>query len=641
MFESDQHAGKVLGMQEAICRRDFLNSALLASGSLLMSAATPAQLLAQERREWDGYAGEGDYRFSSGNTEEVLRTAHDVRDGKYDTVPADAIDTGELYDCVIVGGGFAGLSAALFFRNQGGSGRTCLVLENHPIFGGLAKRNEFVVEGHRLYAPQASVHFQLPYPNSFLEGVYESFGLDWNAFKQYQTWQGPSPEIPLSRSPYQMLATTPKTYGFYFGAKFGQKPGVWLVDPFGKNLQGSPLPQKMREELLALHRGHRAQNPWVYEYPGDEISRRLDSITFEDYLMQTFGLSQDTTRLWFTSENAGGFGVGPDALSGMCAFSWSSIPTVDDSPQTGWQMFPGGNSGMIRMIVKTLNPEAIEGPRGMETTWKNPVNLEALDRKGQPVRIRLRSTAVRVEHSGEPRKSEFVWITYAQAGKTYRVKAKSAVMAGGGWITRHVVRDLDQVRREAYAQFCYAPYIVANVAVRNWQFLYKLGISGGRWFEGLGGFTEVRKMATFGVDSSVAGPDRPTVLTLFVDFAKPGLPTAEQGRKGRMELISTPFRDYELRIREQMTEMFGRTGFDAKHDIAGIVLNRWGHAFINPQPGFFFGANGRPAPRDALRTAPFGRIAFSHSDLAGAGDHRNAFIESHRAVGQLLDRVLA
>jgi spermidine dehydrogenase len=245
-----------------------------------------------------------------------------------------------------------------------------------------------------------------------------------------------------------------------------------------------------------------------------------------------------------------------------------------------------------------------------------------------------------VEHAGEPRKSEFVWITYAQGGKTYRIKARTVVMAGGGWMTRRVVRDLDAGRRSAYEQFYYAPYLVANVAVRNWNFLYKLGISGARWFEGIGSFTEVRKMAKFGVDSPVAGPDLPTVLTLFIDFAKPGLSTAEQGHKGRMELLSTSYREYERRIREQMTEMFERSGFDVRRDIAGIVLNRWGHAFINPQPGFFFGANGKSAPRDALRNAPFGRIAFSHSDLSGAQDHRNAFRESHRAVGQLLDSVL-
>ncbi len=89
-----------------------------------------------------------------------------------------------------------------------------------------------------------------------------------------------------------------------------------------------------------------------------------------------------------------------------------------------------------------------------------------------------------------------------------------------------------------------------------------------------------------------------------------------------------------------MTEMFAGSGFDAKRDIAGIVMNRFGHAFINPPPGFFFGADGKPAARDALRAGPFGRIAFSHSDLSGAMDHRNGYQESHRAVSQLLDRVL-
>ena len=53
-----------------------------------------------------------------------------------------------------------------------------------------------------------------------------------------------------------------------------------------------------------------------------------------------------------------------------------------------------------------------------------------------------------------------------------------------------------------------------------------------------------------------------------------------------------------------------------------------------------FGKNGKPAPKEVLRAAPFGRVAFAHADLTGAMDHRNAFIESNRAVGQLLDQVL-
>lgn len=632
------HLDKLLGLDADVSRRDFLDGVLLASGSLLLSAAAPGQAIAQTG--WAGYTGEGDYRTAAGNVEEVVQAAHAVRDGAYDRLSSEPADTGEIFDCVVVGGGFSGLSAALFFTQKAGPGQTCLVLDNSSIFGGVAKRNEFVVDGHRLYAPQASVHFQPPYPRSFLKSVYDSVGLDWNAFKHYQTWQGPSPAIDLARSPYRVLEMKQKTYGFYFGAKFGKKPGIWIVDPWGKSLAGCPFPEKTRQEMLAWHRGQRVEPPWIYTYPGDEISRKIDSITLEEYYVRTLGLSRETIRMLFTSETAGGLGLGPDALSGFCEFAWSSIPTTDDSAETGWQMFPGGNSGINRLIVKTLIPESIEGPRSMEATWKNPVNFSALDQAGQAARIRLRSTVVRVEHAGELSKSQFVWVTYSQDGKMYRLKARSVVMAGGGWMTKHVVRDLDAERRDAYAKFYYSPYLVANVAVRNWQFLYKLGISGGEWFEGFGRWIDVRKMATFGVDSPVTGPDFPAVLTFFVDFAKPGLPALEQGHLGRMELLSTPYAEYERRIREQMTDMFAATGFEAKRDIAGIVLNRWGHAFINPQPGFFFGSDDKPAPRDALRNAPFGRIAFSHSDLAGAMDHRNAFMESNRAVGQLLNQVL-
>ncbi len=380
--------------------------------------------------------------------------------------------------------------------------------------------------------------------------------------------------------------------------------------------------------------------PLVYDYPGDAVSRQLDSMTIEDYLVRTYGVSRETIRLG-TSEDAGGFGLGPDVLSAFLIYEWDkTVPTVDNSMETGIQMFPGGNAGMARLMVKTLIPAAFDGPRSMEAVWKNPIHFDALDVPGQRVRLRLNSTAVRVEHMGEPSKSEFVSIIYVKDGRPQRIKARTVVMAGGGWMTKHVVRDLDETRRNAYAQMYYSPYLLANVALRNWRFLYDLGLAGGGWFEGFGRSINVRTCAKFGVDTPVVGPDLPTVLNFEVDFAKPGLPLAEQGSSGRAELLSTSFMEYEKQIREQMMELFAASGFDAKRDIAGIVLNRWGHAFINPQPGFFFGLNGNPAPRQALRDGPFGRIAFSHSDLSGAMDHRNAFIESNRAVSQLLDRVL-
>ena len=642
----DPRLDKILGLHEPISRRDFLDGTLKASTGMWAAGACPFPLGAQANTEtnsaWAGYTGEGDYKQSAGNTEQVMQNAHAVRDGKYNQPPSDVSETGEVYDCVVVGGGFSGLSAGLFFHKQTSSNRNCLILDNAHVFGGVAKRNEFIVDGHRLFAPQASVHFQPPYPNSFLKSVYDAMGLDWDAFKAYQKWQGPSPEISLPPSPYGQGSINGKSAsGFFFGAKYGHKPGIWIVDPFGKKLEGTPFSETTRQEIIRLNDEQAVVPPLVYDYPGDAVSRQLDSMTLEDYLVRTYGVSRETIRFFVAGEMSGGFGLGPDALSGFLQYEWSkTIPTVDDTMKSGIQMFPGGNSGMTRLIVKTLIPDSIEGSRTMEAVWKNPVSFAALDRPSQRFRIRLDSTVVRVEHIGEPSKADFVSVIYSNNGHLYRVKAKTVVMAGGGWITKHIVRDLDESRRNSYEQFNYSPYMVANVAVHNWRFLYKLGISSATWFEGFGRYVNIRKCATFGMDTPNVGPDLPTVLTLFVDFAKPGLPARTQGQLGRAEILSTSFTDYERRIRGQLTDMFAASGFDAKRDIAGIVLNRFGHAFTNPQPGFFFGLEGKPAPRDALRNGPFGRIGFSHCDLAGAMDHRNAFIESERAISQLLDRVL-
>ena len=221
------------------------------------------------------------------------------------------------------------------------------------------------------------------------------------------------------------------------------------------------------------------------------------------------------------------------------------------------------------------------------------------------------------------------------------MKARSVVMAGGCWTTKHIVKDLPQTHSDAYAQFYRSPCMMVNVALRNWRFLYKMGLNGFRWFEGIGNYTEVRKTALIGADSPTLSPDSPIVLSLKVLFSYPGTPIADQGHRGRGELLSTSFAEYERRIFQQFTDMFARTGFDAKRDIAGLILNRWGHAYLNPQPGFFFGKDGKPAQRDILRAEPFGRIAFANTDLAGIMDHRCSILEAQRAVGQLLDQVLA
>ena len=613
-----------LGMNEPISRRDFVTGTLVAAAGMLLNGRASA-MGTSPADAWNGYGGVGDYRASNGNTYDVMTAAHAMRDGAFEK--AAVTDTGETYDLVSVGGGLSGLAAAVFFqKNKGGR---CLVLDNHPIFGGEAKRNEFLVDGQRLIAHQGSAIFLVPRKGGYTDRFYEMIGMDRSTF-DYQTWRGPSPAMALHQSPY----AEPKDYGFYFGPKFGKRPGVWIVDPWGRKLDGAPLSEAVKADLMRWRTvpddGPRPQTE------GDAISRQLDTITLEEHLMARHRITRETVRNFLSPVEGGGYGLGPDALSAYCAYAIETEFPGDGDATLGDQMFPDGNTGFARLMVKTLIPDAFAGPHTVDAVWQSRVNFAALDRPGQHTRIRLNATVVRVEHAGNPATAPHVVITYAKGKQLFRVKTRAVVMAGGSWTSKHIVRDLPASHGDAYAQFYRSPCLMANVAVRNWRFLHQMGMSGCRWFDGLGDYLSVRPQAKLPGVSPTIGPDSPTVLTIKVLFAQPGLPIAEQGAQGRAKLLGTSFAQYERALREQLADMFAPGGFDPRRDIAGIILNRWGHAYVNPQPGFFFGVGGKPAPRDVLRDAPHGRIAFANTDLAGAMDHRNSIREADRAVRQLV-----
>src|SRR5581483_6958849 len=138
--------------------------------------------------------------------------------------------------------------------------------------------NEFEVDGQHLTAHQGSAVFWVPYPYSFIGRFYDSIGLRAPRF-EYQKWGSREPELPLSKTPYDMVGEMPKSYGFYFGKKFGRP--TWLIDPWGKQLDGAPITSRQKAELLKW-RTAAGVGPQV-QYHGDPVSRQLDSMTLEDH----------------------------------------------------------------------------------------------------------------------------------------------------------------------------------------------------------------------------------------------------------------------------------------------------------------------------------------------------------------------
>jgi spermidine dehydrogenase len=385
------------------------------------------------------------------------------------------------------------------------------------------------------------------------------------------------------------------------------------------------LPEDIKRQLLKAREGNPAFV--LPKVDGDPISRALDSISLEEHLMQRDGLTREFIRTYMphaadwagssADENSAYANYAPELL-----FPWKN--------EVGQQIFPGGNTGIARFIVKAMIPGSLPGPNTLAAMCTRPVDFTRLDREGQPVRIRLGATVADVHHEGDG-----VRVVYALEGRLYTVHARSVVMSAG-WTTARTISDLPDEYRAAYQQFHRMPCAVINVALRNWRFMAKMGITECQWFEGLSTGLAVRKLATFSGVPPTISPDDPTVVRLKISFTEPGVPLPQQCTRGRMRLLSTPYSEYERTIREQMTLMFARSGFDAKRDIAGIIVNRWGHAYLCGQPGFFFGTGGNIAPREVMRRAAFGKIAFANSDLSGIMDHRASIAESDRAVNQLL-----
>ncbi len=110
--------------------------------------------------------------------------------------------------------------------------------------------------------------------------------------------RAPRLEIPVGRSFEHIRAP----YGIYFGANFGQQPGAWVVDPWGRKLDGAPMPAAMRAEILKYRELGAERGPDGYDHP-----HKLDEITMEDYMMQRFGLSRETIRKFLLPGPGDGF----------------------------------------------------------------------------------------------------------------------------------------------------------------------------------------------------------------------------------------------------------------------------------------------------------------------------------------------
>src|SRR5208283_4803688 len=434
---------KVLGMGARITRRDFLNGVALTIGGALIppqmwaaaAADLPSDLTSDSTSEVQNVPGyyppaktglRGDHPGS-------FETMHKVRDGAFWNDAPRAVDTGEAYDLVIVGGGISGLAAAHYFRQSAGAKARILILENHDDFGGHAKRNEFRTGNRTILGFGGTFSIESPSPYSpVAKALIDELGIDVPSYPKY-----------VSKDLYRSLGLKPRI--FFDKETFGtdklvvnaahtgeDESGLSDKDKLGLEefLREAPLSAKAKQDFQRLITADKDYFPGL---SSDEKKARLARMSYAKYLTDTAGVSDEIVKLLQAFPHPL-FGVGIDAVAAQDAWGLQ-LPgfnglKLDPTPGKGMNRdaihneeaekyffhHPDGMATNARVLVRKLIPGGIPGNSGTAVAVAEAA-YEKPDEPSVAMGTRMKNPVGKVNHRGDPARAKEVEVSYFTENK--------------------------------------------------------------------------------------------------------------------------------------------------------------------------------------------------------------------------------
>lgn len=574
---------------------------------------------------------------------------HEMRDGTFWPHAADAIDTHEEYDLVVVGAGISGLAAAYFYRQAQGSGMRILVLDNHDDFGGHAKRTQFSYQGDLRISNGGTFWIEEPY-GPIAKGLLTDLGIDAEKYQRENT----HPRFYSSLGMGQGVFFDKETFG---EDKLLLDPAPWtdfmaLYEPntppnqaelWRRFIEQAPLSERAKRDLYRLYNEPR---DYLAGMSVEEKIAKLKATSYPDFITQIAGC--DPMVLTYLRDRAFGSGAGLDQYTAYRASGFRHLPGLYGMGLTPYHFlgpfahFPDGNATVARLLVRQLNLAALPG-NTVEDSILATVNYAALDSSNSRVRIRLNSTAVSVRNvrSAHWSKEGFeepnadgdqVSVTYSTGGKLYKVVARHCILACWNYVIRYICPDLPTEQKEALSHNVKVPNLWVNVWLRNWRAFHRAKVNYINAPNSYYASLILEAPIAVGGYSHSQSPDDPTVLTMLHVFNRPGLPVADQHRLGRLDMYSTSFETFEQEAHRQLDRTLGSYGFKAERDILGMTVNRWGHGYTwwEPTP------NPSDVPYYIRGRQPFGRISIANTDSAGDDSTQLAIEQAYRAVQEVI-----
>jgi spermidine dehydrogenase len=633
-------------MDRPITRRDFLQG----SGAVVagMIACTPASRVSAEAPTPTTALETGapypptrtGLRGSHPGSFEV---AHQLaREGRRDFGPVDEPDDA-LYDLVVVGGGLSGLAAAYFFRRRHPDARI-LILDNHDDFGGHARRNELQAGGRTLIGYGGSQSMEDPSGyNEVTRELLDELGVDNSHFHQaydrgFYRRHGLGLAVYFDRASYGVDRLVRVDLANPLDDEFAPAPL-----PPAAALAGMPISETARRDLLRVI----SPDPSRFA-PGSELLDPdfLQRISYQTLVTEHLGARDPEVRRILNAAAVSGFADSIDAIPALAGVTWGGLPGLPPAvleklahgydPEPYIFHFPDGNASIARLLVRSLIPPVAPGST-MQDVVTARFDYGRLDDPASRVRLRLQSTAVRVEHDGAPGSAKRVTVTYVRAGLAQRVWGKACVLACYNAMIPYLCPELPPEQREALSQLVKSPLVYTTVALRNWRPWKKAGLA----LAICPGSEHQIAMLDFPVSLGdyrfARDPDEPILAHLEGAplTTDSGLAPRQQYRAARGGMLAQSFESIERSIRTGLAGMLGEAGFDPALDIEGIAVNRWAHGYAWGYEAIGDTEAGRdPAPHLVGRR-PFGRVAIANSDAGASASLDSAVAQGHRAVSDL------